>query len=347
MRAKRESVVADIRELTRFPPQSRPLDSSMTDLLRPRSRYDTPVLLPPLKGREAAPQEFALLTASTYDIGEDGVVTLTLTATRGTPPAGAASPSPQPHPPGGEPLSTEIVGVAIWAAGGGPHDASSLFHFVDDGTGGDVRASDGVSTATVDAGTLRAWAPEGGALRVSVRVRVGEREPLDLSADFLVAGDRGARFDGSVSERLVGGSVVYSVGLDVRRPGTYYVSGLVFDASEQPVGYATWQKPLSAGRATAELTFVGLLFHDKNAKAPFVLRTVTGKRLADAGEKHDVPLASLGGEYPSRRYALSELSTEEWQSPERAAQLRAAEELRASAAPLVEHKAPTVRVVVE
>ncbi|MFO0676892.1 MAG: hypothetical protein U0169_10175 [Polyangiaceae bacterium] len=334
LRAKRLVALEDARELSRFPPTSRPLDREMTDILKPHARHETPLSLRtfakadlPEKTKEALGKLQVSFTASTYQLDARTPARVELSV------HDADAPTKR-HPI--RVVATEVVvndGVAPKAVG--------TFTLEDSGKGGDAIPGDDVLGGEID--VTRAGIPRTkGKVVLGVKFTVaGIDAPLEDTLDFDLAVAEPARFTDRTVDHLEGGSLVFDLGMDVREPGNYLVRGLLFDRHDTPIGYATANETLAAGEGTVHLRFFGLLFHEAKAEAPYVLRTVTGKKLAGDGEKFDAPMLDRTSEFRTGSYALAQFSTSEWTSTASNARMDALKELTKENPAIVTSKTPT------
>jgi hypothetical protein len=317
--AKRFEALDHAVDLARFPPDSRPLTSSMTDVLRPNTRHEQPTPLVTSRGArpEADPERapYVLFTGPRYALTPGAPLAATLEVFRGRPDEGRRAKAP-----------VEVRACSLRAPGPGPHAEGLPLN--DRGAEGDLEAGDLTYSIALDATALPGFERYNGPVRLDVAFTTpASGEVAHASLDFLLTAAPPARFDGRVGETLTAGGLALRVGLEVERPGRYVVQGLLFDARGEPVGLAVDRPQLATGPAEATLLFFGLLFHESDAQAPFVLRTVTGYRLPEADEPARLDLAPLPGEYRTRPYPRSAFSRDEWQSTSKDRRLDALRDL--------------------
>ncbi len=169
------------------------------------------------------------------------------------------------------------------------------------------------------------------------------------SAVFFVSPETPAVFTGIIDEGLVDGSLVVTVGLNVRRAGRYEIEANLFGTEGQPITYAREKVRLRAGPQSVKLLFFGKIFHDRNVSGPYLLRGLRGHQ--DTGLDPDILLlppdevtrrlaARHGPAIPDRRiippfekehrtvaYPLAEFSNREYDSPEKRERLRRLQEM--------------------
>ncbi|HEU4412702.1 MAG TPA: hypothetical protein VFS43_46085 [Polyangiaceae bacterium] len=318
--AKRFDALDHAIELTRFPPDSRPLTAEMTDVLRPNRRHEQPQPLAAAhaRGQKVDPERdlFVLFTGPRFALTPGEPLAATLEVTRGRPDEGR----------GAERVALEVRECVLRASG--PAPLAEGLPLNDRGEHGDPKAGDLSYSLSVDPLTLAGFERYNGPARLEVAfVAPGASELAHASLDFKLGAVTPARFNGRVAERLAPAGLELRVGLDVEQPGHYVVQGLLFDARDQPVGFAVDRPTLGRGAGEATLLFFGLLFHEADARAPFVLRTVTGYRLPEGDEPDKLEMAPMPGEYRTHAYPRSAFSADEWQSASKDKRLEALREL--------------------
>lgn len=165
-----------------------------------------------------------------------------------------------------------------------------------------------VASFAAPAGRLGGWA---GDLLLRVEAEAaGERGTLVYA--FVYTGEAPAAFTGAIRDRLENGSVVFDVGIDVRRPGRYRFVGRIDDASGEPLALARFDGELAAGRVAVPLVLFGKIARDASAASPFALRDVEGFRLLDGVYPDRETMEPWAGPHRSRAYGPEELSPEAW-----------------------------------
>jgi hypothetical protein len=150
-----------------------------------------------------------------------------------------------------------------------------------------------------------------GDLLLRVEVEVGTERGTLVYA-FVYTGAPPAAFAGAVRDRLEAGSVIFDVGLEVRRPGRYRILGRIDDATGLPLALARFDGELAAGRPDVPLVLFGKIARDEGATSPFVLRDLEGFRLLDGVHPDRETMDPWAGPYRSRAYRAEELSPEPW-----------------------------------
>lgn len=312
MQARRWAMVDDAVRLNRFPPDSMPLSPQMTDVLHPYARHERPL---PVRARlgsreridpETAP--YFLLTGPRYLLQAGTPLAATLEAYR-------HRPSPDQAP---ERLPVTIASARVLKFGQPDFLPVGDLPLNDRGEQGDATAGDLVYGGALDPRALPGLARHNGLVKLIVEFQMpGVDHPLQAPLDFMMTAEAPAVFTGGVRERLTPAGLELSVQVDVKRGGYYFVQGLLFDARERPIGLAVARSTWEPGKHDAPLSFFGLLFHEAQAESPYSLRTLTGCRLPDDGEPFKVELPVHEGQYRTRRYALSDFSSAEHESPDK------------------------------
>ncbi len=276
------------KSLTRYPVSSRRLSESSVDLLNPNKRHERRRSVPDPQGNADLAWE-VLYTADRYFVRGDEPIQISLALWRD-----------------GEPILPSIVSmVAV------PESAS--------GRSEPVQVLTEPADLTVLARFLpnEHWPEHVGEIRVTTTFSaVGLRQQTGTLTFYFTGADRiPAQFTGEFGERLVNGDLAIDVGIEVAAAGTFRVEGNLFGESG-PIGWARYQGELTEGTHSIPLVFYGLIFHDANAAAPFVLRQLRGYRLRHGDSPHREDIPPFGGEYNTGgHYALSDFRQEEYESP--------------------------------
>lgn len=165
-------------------------------------------------------------------------------------------------------IALEVTGEIVGAAG----DLVAAFAYADDGRGIDRKAGDGVWSA-------RVRMPEGlepelaASYMVKVRSRLLDGDVRESVGGFLYS-NPAAHLTGRYRDELRDGSLVISAEVDVTRAGRFHLAGTLYSLSGEPVGTAQAAAELEPGRQWIELSFYGLMFHDRQAAGPYRLGTV-------------------------------------------------------------------------
>ncbi|HEX5719001.1 MAG TPA: hypothetical protein VF179_22755, partial [Thermoanaerobaculia bacterium] len=166
-------------------------------------------------------------------------------------------------------IALEVTGEIVGAAG----DLVATFAYADDGRGIDKKAGDGVWSARVKM-------PEGlqpelaASYMVKVRSRLLDGDVQESVGGFLYS-NPAAHLTGRYRDGLRDGSLVVSAEVDVTRAGRFHLAATLYSMAGEPVGTAQAAAELEPGRRWIDLSFYGLMFHDRQVAGPFRLGTVS------------------------------------------------------------------------
>lgn len=231
----RESA-ADYRARARFPESSRPLQAGDTDPVRER-RVPAPHSL-------ATPGVEGLLTLwpreTSFMAGEPVVLHVAVTGLSRSEIAGM-----------------EITGEVLDQEG----NLLGTVTYTDDGRGADAVPRDGTFGATF--ALPPGQEPD---LAASYLVRVSAARPdgqvLQAAGGFLVSNPH-ARLTGGIEHRVEDGNLVLAVGVEVDRPGRFHLAATLTTMKGEPVAWAQTAEQLDAGSHELEVSYHGLIFHDR------------------------------------------------------------------------------------
>lgn len=188
--------------------------------------------------------------------------------------------------------------------------------FVDDGSGADPVAGDGMYAAVL-APAQTGLASFYGTIRAEVRYSVGGRDGSVLF-DVIYSPELPATWAGPVRDAIENGSLAFILKLDVRMPGRYVISGRVDDARGRPFALATFNDLLGPGPNEVRLPVFGKQVRDGQPALPLTLRDVDGYLLKENADPDRALLPRLEGPvHASRAYPAKGFSDAEWQSEER------------------------------
>lgn len=165
-------------------------------------------------------------------------------------------------------VALEVTGEIVGESG----ELVASFAYADDGKGIDKKAADGVWSA-------RVRMPEGlepelaASYMVKVRSRLLDGDVRESVGGFLYS-NPGAHLTGRYRDELRDGSLMIAAEVDVTRPGRFHLAGTLYSMAGEPVGTAQAAAELEPGRRWIELSFYGLMFHDRQVAGPFRLGTV-------------------------------------------------------------------------
>ncbi|HEX3129027.1 MAG TPA: hypothetical protein VH394_16965 [Thermoanaerobaculia bacterium] len=192
-------------------------------------------------------------------------------------------------------VSADVVGEA--------GDLVAHVDYNDQGRGGDHKAGDGVWTARfrMPAGVE----PEVAAsYMVKVRSRLSDGDVRETVGGFLYS-NPGAHLTGRYRDALRDGSLVVSAEVDVARAGRFHLAGTLYSQKGEPVGTAQAAAELEPGRQWIDLTFYGLMFHDRQVAGPFRLGTVA---LTTAGSMPNALNDLVENAYVTRAWRLDQMT---------------------------------------
>jgi hypothetical protein len=283
-----QSTLDRYREATKYPPTSRPLAEQPGQ----EQPHSVPPQRQPLVIDDGKPSDktAVILRQDYFYLAGSEAVTLSVecaTLEQGTVPCAIASATAMS--PGG----AQQAEVAFYeAAAGALHEA--MFQ----------PASEG-------------FADYHGPIRVELAIDIAG-EAGSAAFDLEYTSRPPAVFTGRVSEKLVNGSLVLGVALQVDKPGRYVLAARVDDDLGQSFGYVSFNDDLPRGPAEAELVVFGKLVLDQKARAPFRLRDVEGFLLKEDVYPDRELLPTLEGlVHTTKAYGEQDFSDEEWQSEER------------------------------
>jgi hypothetical protein len=184
------------------------------------------------------------------------------------------------------------------------------FVYRDDGLTPDAKAGDGIYAARL---TDLPAAPAGQAetYRVQARAVFGAQETRDAVGGFL-ASNPGARLTGEYRESLRDGNLVITAEILVTQPGRFHLAGTLATPKGEPIGTAQAAAVLPAGRQWIELSFYGLMFHDRQVAGPYQLATLA---LTAANGMPNAFAGLVENAYRTRAYRLEEMRSQAFADP--------------------------------
>ena len=210
---------------------------------------------------------------------------------------------------------TRAVAQGMTYGGSRPTQQVAL-SFQDDGGGADPVAGDNAYAAILSPGQT-GLAGFHGTIRTEVRYTAGGRSGFALF-DVIYTPVLPATWTGKVHEGLDSGSLAFYLGLEVRQPGRYVITGRIDDARGKPFALATFNEELGAGTREVKLTVFGKLLMDEAPALPLSLRDVDGYLLRENVDPDRLLVPRLEGRVlASRTQSLKGVSNAEWESEER------------------------------
>jgi hypothetical protein len=161
----------------------------------------------------------------------------------------------------------EITGEIVGSTGG----ITALVAYRDDGQGPDRKAGDGIYSAR--------WTPTGiedapaASYMVRVRARLANGDLREAAGGFLYS-DPAAHLTGHYRDFLRDGNLVIAAEVDVAESGRFHLAGTLYTLAGEPIGFAQAAANLEPGRHWIELSYYGLIFHDRQAAGPYRVGTL-------------------------------------------------------------------------
>ena len=241
---------ASYRHAARYPDHARPVAPGAPDPVR-AERTPSP------QSRAGAGPDAPVVTVWAGQVSYEHPKPVDLYATVEGPGKGAGAP--------GARLDASFSGEVVTAGG----ELIGTLTWRDDGEGADRRAGDGVHSALF---SLPADVDPGLATSYGVRVTAvtAEGEALTVLGGFLYA-DPDAHLTGRFRDSVRGGSLVIEAEVEVEAAGRFHLAGTLADTKGSPVGWAQAAARLEPGTHWLELSYYGLMFHERGAAGPFRL----------------------------------------------------------------------------
>jgi hypothetical protein len=178
----------------------------------------------------------------------------------------------------------------------------------DDGQGADVRAGDGVYSARLAPTALTATA----SYMVRVQTRLADGDLLEAAGGFLYS-DPSAHLTGRYRDFLRDGNLVIAAEVEVAEHGRFHLAGTLYSKAGEPLGYAQAAAELEPGRQWIELSYYGLMFHDRQAAGPYRLGSLA---LATAGRMPNALNDLVEDAYVTRPYRLQQMRQQSFERPQ-------------------------------
>ncbi|MEO6407307.1 MAG: choice-of-anchor X domain-containing protein [Burkholderiaceae bacterium] len=183
--------------------------------------------------------------------------------------------------------------------------------FVDDGSGADVRAGDGIVSARFTP-QAQGFADLAGQIRIEAMLQI-RGQPGSTYFDVYYTPEAPAAWQGGVREAVVDGSLDFILKAQVARPGRYVVSARVDDASGRPIALLGFNEELAVGPQEIRLTVFGKLLRDAAPAFPLTLRDIDGFLLhPDTFPDRSLMARRIGAVHVSQSYPLTSFSPAEW-----------------------------------
>lgn len=165
-------------------------------------------------------------------------------------------------------LAAEMTGEIADASGA----IVAQVTYRDDGQGADRKAGDGIFSARLEMPKgLDDTPAESYMVRVKARMLDGD---LREAAGGFLYSSPSAHLTGRYRDRIKDGNLVIAAELDVAEAGRFHLAGTLYSMAGEPVGWAQAAANLEPGRQWIELSYFGLIFHDRQVAGPFRLGTL-------------------------------------------------------------------------
>ncbi len=288
-----QQALQDYRQLSIYPPNSRPLTKENIDLLMPNRRYELP--LPIEKGSEI----HYLFTADKYRVIDNDAITFVLMVLNGTKPES-------------ERVPVNIIKSVI-KKGINFNNAKYVAEL-------SLAKNDvGDYIAEIQCAQIFPNEKKSATYWAEVEFKVaGEVIHQAIPFEYFPENTIPAKFTGNFREHIKDGSLYVDVEIEVYRKGYYIIDANLFDNELNPVAYTIEKRDLQTGRQWVPLLFFGKVLLDQKAKPPFVLRDLRGYRFIEATTPDPEfmdreMLKPYDGEYKTRMSSLNGLSDKEFE----------------------------------
>ncbi|MCP4603116.1 MAG: hypothetical protein GY847_21810 [Proteobacteria bacterium] len=142
-------------------------------------------------------------------------------------------------------------------------------------------------------------------------------EPGRASLDFTYTPSKRipAHFTGKFKDELRDGSLVVTVGFDVKEAGRFIIDANLFNEDSKPLVWTRFKGDLKEDAEEFELIFYGKAFHDAHAQGikaygSFTVANLRGKRVVMDGINTDQNLAPYEGTYETDNFELAGFTQE-------------------------------------
>lgn len=243
----RQAAEDHYRQMARYPDTSAPIESANDPVLQKAQVTPTKVVGPP-----EAPAELSLYPRDVFFESPNAIVLYA-----------RYSPGPNQISP------SQLTGKVFKQ----DHTEIATAQFHDDGTNGDATAGDQLFTATINFPADRTG-DYLGLHTVVVEAGAGPWAPLVATA-YYHYGDPGARLTGTYSDQIVNGDLEINADVEIAGTGRYHLEASLYTEDGRPIAWAQNAMELPPGRHRIPLLFHGLIFSEKAANGPFLLKYVS------------------------------------------------------------------------
>lgn len=287
-----ESPVETYRTFAIYPPDSRPLTPTNSDLLDPNRRHERAQTDPD------DPSLTALFTADRYHLVGDDTLTPLLDVRRD-----------------GQPAPVELIDAHVELPGGARHPYT-------------LTRRDGPYVGLIRPADYALTAPARLTVRVTFDHGTGPKTAR-LHAHYTPDDAVPARWTGTHRDALVDGSLIVTVDVDVDQAGLYLIDANLFDPHGEPVAWTRVKEPLAEGRHPIALRFFGKVIHDSGRDGPYTLGQLRGALAAPDRTPSRVSMPAYPAPITTARYLARDFAAAEWDAPAKHERLRRLERLEA------------------
>ena len=181
----------------------------------------------------------------------------------------------------------------------------------DDGQGADLRAGDGVYSARLVPAAMTAMAATASYM-VRVQTRLADGDPLAAAGGFLYSYPS-SHLTGRYRDVLRDGNLVIAAEVEVAERGRFHLAGTLYSMAGEPIGYAQAAAELEPGRQWIELSYYGLLFHDRQAAGPYRLGTLA---LSTTGRMPNALNDLVENAHVTRAYRVQQMRSAPFERPQ-------------------------------
>ncbi|MCX7633998.1 MAG: hypothetical protein N2Z22_11770 [Turneriella sp.] len=251
-------VLADFREWAQYPPDSRPLTASDTDILR-HEKIELPMMPMPIvednKLKEAI--HACVLQAETHTVYEDQTHETQLRCQN------IAS---------GKFVMPDIKAVKLTRSSG-IHTFSA--------PPPDIVKNDAKTPVSVSF-FFKPRPSDWGDMELTVDFTLPDEKTSHvhrLKTHFFSSPQAPAKFTGNFRERLERGSLIISAEIQVRLAGSYRIEANLLADNGDPVAHARTDTKLGGGTQWVDLLFFGKIFRDRRIPGPYKLTGLRGQQM--------------------------------------------------------------------
>ncbi|MFI5299105.1 MAG: choice-of-anchor X domain-containing protein [Polyangiales bacterium] len=147
---------------------------------------------------------------------------------------------------------------------------------------------------------------------------------------FVTTGPAPGKFTGVVTSAIEAGSLAFHVGIEVLQAGRFNIMARLYDAAGKPAALLTFVGSLTLDSLEVVLTAFGKTLLDQGLASPFALKDLEGFSYVTTNDSDRAVMAVLPGPYMSAAFDMNQLSSAEWDSPQRSKSIDAVNSIIAS-----------------